>query len=70
MKRRISKEIDGEIVLVDEYISAYCSCCSDSGFDLHKVPTTPDPEGTQLCGLCGSYVVWTNQEEISNNGRR
>ena len=70
MKRKRYKEVDGEMITYDEALFAWCSCTSDSGYDLVKVPTVTDPEGTNLCGLCGSNVWWGTAEEISNNARR
>ena len=72
MKHRISyEEIEGEMVKQEVEVFPYCTCLSASGYDLVKVPYKPDEDdGQEVCALCGSYVVWTNQEEISNNARR
>ncbi len=71
MTKRIRyEEIDGEPVKIEVDVYSCCSCLSASGYDLVKTECHQDEDAVDVCNHCGSYVVWTNQEEISNNARR
>ena len=67
MKRVRFNNIDGEVLRSEEPIAAYCDCISGK---LQPVPTDKDDDGQHTCEFCDHYVIWTNQDEISNNGRR
>lgn len=67
MKKAKYIEVDGEMIKQEIPVFTYCDCVNEK---LQIVPTTTDDEGLHVCQFCESYVVWTNQDEISNNGRR
>jgi hypothetical protein len=67
MKRIKFKEENGEMCKEEESVFPYCDCINEK---LQIVPTDTDEEEMHTCQFCGSYVLWSNHDEISSNGRR